>query len=68
MKTIASAALTIGALAVVAAAGGAVVVYSGACNVVADAPRSHPSTRGLMAGSTPRRLDVTRFRSRIGRR
>jgi len=42
MKTITIAVLTIGALAVVAAAGGAVVVYSGAYNVAADKPHTRP--------------------------
>ncbi|WP_226469471.1 c-type cytochrome [Luteimonas panaciterrae] len=42
MKTITIAALTIGALAVVAAAGGAAVMYSGAYNVAADEPHTRP--------------------------
>lgn len=42
MKTITIAALTISVLAVVTAAGGAVVMYSGAYNVAADEPHSQP--------------------------
>lgn len=42
MKTITIAALTIGALAVVAAAGGAAVMYSGAYSVAADEPHTRP--------------------------
>lgn len=42
MKTITIVALAIGAPAVVAAAGGAAVVYSGAYNVAADEPHTRP--------------------------